>query len=431
MRRIGVFAALIGLAVQRSSFVFISTLVVSVLVAAGPASAADLTVICPGGGPGAYPSITAALNAITNNEGPNSIAVSGTCTENVFIFNQKNLYIYNAPGTTAVITNAANPAQITVQLFGSRLVTFNGLSIQGGNPGLFVNQGSDLQMFNSVIEKNVGDGALALIKSDLNFGDSCIIRNNGGNGLVVGDSSLVVVMSPIQILNNNGPGVNVFSSGYVKFQFTGGHTIEGNGGTAILANVDGHVFLQSIAHPTVISNNGGDGLAFLQGSTGRVDGQNTIENNGALGVRVDSSTVTFFGDSNGSTTIAGHRFGVGVSSGGELTFDGPHQITGNGTLTNEGGIHVERSSLSLQNGATVSSNTGIGILGDAHSGVVLGPSASVTGNSSGGIRLRHQSLVGLTGPVTIQGNGSANIVCDGSSLAYGQLAGLTGVQCGE
>jgi Right handed beta helix region len=178
-----------------------------------------------------------------------------------------------------------------------------------------------------------------------------------------------------------------------------------------LANVDGHVFLQSIALPTVIRNNGGDGLAFLQGSTGRVDGQNTIENNGALGVRVDSSTVTFFGDSTGSTTITGHRFGVGVSSGGELTFAGPHQITGNGTLTNEGGIHVERSSLNLLNGATVSGNTGTGILGDAHSGIVLGPGASVTNNSSTGIRLRHQSLVSLTAPVTIQGNGGVNIAC--------------------
>jgi hypothetical protein len=202
--------------------VFCAKLVASVLLAASSASAADLTVICPGGGPGAYPSITAALNAITNNAGPNSISVSGTCTENVFIFNQTNLNIHNAPGSAAVITNAASPAQITVQLFGSRLVTFNGLSIQGGNPGLFVNQGSDLQIFNSVIEKNAGTGAIVLIKSDVNFGDSCIIRNNGDNGLVVGDSSIVVVMSPIQILNNNGPGVNVFSSGYIKFQFTGG-----------------------------------------------------------------------------------------------------------------------------------------------------------------------------------------------------------------
>lgn len=411
--------------------VFCAMLVASVLLAASSASAADLTVICPGGGPGAYPSITAALNAITNNAGPNSITVSGTCTENIFIRNQNDLIIHNAPGSTAVIANAANPAQITVQVFSSHLVTFNGLSIQGGDPGLFVNQGSDLQVFNSVIEKNVGSGAGVLIKSDLNLNSNCIIRNNGRSGIFVGDSSIVVVMSPIQILNNNGDGAVAFSNGYIKFQSTGGHLIEGNAGHGVSAGLDGHVFLQSFDHPTVIRNNGFDGLAFLEGSTGRVDGQNTIENNGPVGVLIESSTVTFIGNSAGST-ITGHgSAGVVVSRGGELTFDGPHNITGNGSPTDGAGIRVERSSLTLQNGATVSNNIGTGILGDANTGIVLGPSASVTNNSSTGIRLRHKSLVGLTAPVTIQGNGGANIACDSTSLAYGQLGGITGVQCEE
>lgn len=390
------------------------------------ASAANFTVICPGGGPGAYPSITAALNAITNNAGPNSIGVSGTCTENVFINNQTGLNIYSASGNPAVITNAASPAQITVQLFGSRLVTFNKLSIQGGDPGLFVNQGSDLQVIDSVIENNVGSGAIVLIKSDLNL-DRCTIGNNGRTGLVVGDSSVAVVMSPIQILNNKGDGVDAFSSGYIKFQITGGHVIEGNAGAGIAADTDGHVYIQSDL-PTVIRNNGGGGLGFTRGSTGRLDGQNTIENNGAVGIRVESSTVTFIGTPAGST-ISGHGFaGVDVSRGGELTFDGPHQITGNGSAAGGAGIRVERSSLSV-NGATVSNNTGSGIFADANSGIAVGPYASVSGNTSGGIRLRHKSLVGVVAPVTVQGNGGVNIACDSSSLAYGQLAGITGVNC--
>jgi hypothetical protein len=409
---------------------FIVTLVVSVLLAAGSASAADLTVICPGGGPGAYPSITAALNAIANNAGPNSITVSGTCTENIVLRNQNDLNIHAAQGSAAVITNAANPAQITVRLEGSRLVVFNGLSIQGGDPGVFVSQGSDLQMINSVIEKNVGTGAIVLVKSDLNL-DSCVIRNNASDGVLVGDSSIVLVLAPVQILNNNGNGAVAFSNGYIKFQSTGGHLIEGNGGDGIIAATDGHVFLQSGNAPTVIRNNGGDGLAFVQGSTGRVDGQNTIQNNGGVGLRVVSSAVQFVGTPAGST-ITGHGpAGVVVARGGELTFDGPHQITGNGNPANGVGIRVERSSLNLQNGATVSNNTGTGILGDAHSGIVIGPSASVTNNTSTGIQLRRQSLIGLTAPATIEGNGGANIKCDSTSLAYGQVSGTTRIQCNE
>lgn len=406
-----------------------------VLLGASSAAAADLTVICPGGGPGAYPSITAALNAITNNAGPNSISVSGTCTENIVIFNQNNLNIHNAPGSTAVITNAASPAQITLQLFGSRLVTFNGLSIQGGNPGLFVNH-SDLEMNNSVIENNVGTGVIVLGKSDLSL-FSCTIRNNGSDGLLVGDSSFVVVVTPVQILNNNGNGAVAFSAGYIKFQGTGGHIIDGNAGAGVKADTDGHVFLQSdlgpgdLGPPTVIRNNG-SGLVFERGSTGRIEGTNTIQNNGAVGVSVESSTVTFLNYFSGASTITGHSSaGVRVSRGGELTLDGPHRITGNGNPADGAGIRVERSALSLQDGVTVSNNVGPGIFGDAHSGIVLGPTASVTNNSSPGIRLRHQSLVGLTAPVTIQGNGGANIACDSTSLAYGQPAGITGFQCNQ
>jgi hypothetical protein len=89
---------------QRPSF--IATLVVSLLLLAGSASAANLTVICPEGGPGAYPSITAALNAITSNAGPNSIAASGACTENVTIRNQNDLIIQAAPGSAPVIPSS-------------------------------------------------------------------------------------------------------------------------------------------------------------------------------------------------------------------------------------------------------------------------------------------------------------------------------------
>jgi len=64
------------------------------------------------------------------------------------------------------------------------------------------------------------------------------------------------------------------------------------------------------------------------------------------------------------STITGHGVaGVDVSRGGELTFIGPHQITGNGSLTNGAGVNIERSSLSLQNGTTVSNNIGSGIVG--------------------------------------------------------------------
>jgi len=58
-------------------------LVTSFLLPAA-AHAANATVGCPGGSGGTYPSITAALSTL-DPHGPNTITVSGTCVENIFI----------------------------------------------------------------------------------------------------------------------------------------------------------------------------------------------------------------------------------------------------------------------------------------------------------------------------------------------------------
>jgi hypothetical protein len=51
------------------------------------------------GGPGAFPSISAALAALDPN-GANTITVSGTCSDNIFIDEFHNLFIESAPAQT-------------------------------------------------------------------------------------------------------------------------------------------------------------------------------------------------------------------------------------------------------------------------------------------------------------------------------------------
>src|SRR5215472_10274933 len=57
--------------------------------------AADVQVVCPGGGPGAFPSVSAAL-ATLDPHGPNNITVTGTCVENIFIDKFHGLFIQSA-----------------------------------------------------------------------------------------------------------------------------------------------------------------------------------------------------------------------------------------------------------------------------------------------------------------------------------------------
>ena len=127
--------------------------------------AADLQVVCPGGGPGVYPSINAALSAL-DSQGPNSITVAGTCTENIFLDKRERLVIQAAPGQTATIV-AADPSAIVLQTFGSQGVVLSSLVFQGGVNGVIVNQGSNVSMLNCTVQQNSSDGLVVQIGSTL------------------------------------------------------------------------------------------------------------------------------------------------------------------------------------------------------------------------------------------------------------------------
>src|SRR5215470_20357596 len=69
------------------------------------ARAANVQVACPGGGPGVFPSIHAALSSMNPNDA-NVITVSGTCVENIFIAHFTSLLIQPVAGQVAAITAA-------------------------------------------------------------------------------------------------------------------------------------------------------------------------------------------------------------------------------------------------------------------------------------------------------------------------------------
>src|SRR5260370_13088098 len=150
--------------------------------------AADLQVICPGGGPGAYPSINAALKVL-DSQGPNSITVTGTCTENIFLDKRERLVIQAAPGQAATIV-AADPTAIVLQTFGSQGVVLSGLVPQGGVNGAIVNQGSDVSMLNCTLQQNSSDGLVSQIVSTLVI-ENNTMQNNGGNRISLAPASTV------------------------------------------------------------------------------------------------------------------------------------------------------------------------------------------------------------------------------------------------
>lgn len=427
---------------------FAVALFASVLLAASGASAANLTVICPGGGPGAYSSINAALSTLDPN-GPNTITVSGTCNENVALTQRDRLTIQAVAGQYATIENAAAPAATTLYIAGSHNILLDHLIIGGGAPAMYVSASSgDIHMQNCIVQNSLNDGLDIDMESFL-WVENSTIRNNSGAGVFISNlSTLLLGTYPGQriLITGNGfggvgngtDGLNIDGSN-VQVNF-GVLTVDGNQGAGI--NMEGgrlQLYGGEADSPGVIQNNH-TGLRINDAASATLWSAVRIQNNGSTGISVNgASSITFYAttDSKGKdavTTIDGHStVGLTLSQSSSAQIYGAHIIRNNGSANAGpgGGVSLQHASLTIGGATSVSSNVGTGIFGDANSSIVLGPSASVTNNTSTGIWLRHMSLVGLTAPVTVQGNGGANIACDSRSLAYGQLAGITGVQCQE
>ena len=89
----------------RSGYKFVFICLLAVLLPSSLAFADGATVDCSGATPGAFTTITAALASLPA-AGPNSIAVTGTCHENVVMFGRTDLTIFGNPTATVVPGNA-------------------------------------------------------------------------------------------------------------------------------------------------------------------------------------------------------------------------------------------------------------------------------------------------------------------------------------
>ena len=406
------------------------------------ARAANVTVDCTGATPGAFSSITAALNSLPVNSPsePNIITVTGPCTENVFIIERERLVIQAAPGQTATI-NAADPSADVLGIGGSRRITLLGLILQGGQTGVIVDRGSEVEIRNSTIQSNSGDGLVVQIGSVLVMENSTI-QNNGGNGLTdAAGSSVTLATFPaqrIRILGNAGDGIDVDGS-FLQVNF-GTLDVENNAGAAIF-QLGGRllIFGGGVGGGNLFQNNG-EGIDVFRAASANFFGRNTIRNNGDVGVQVLGSSVAFNGrilpdGTFFATVIEGHAtVGVNVVRLGEFTMNGPHQIQNNGTATADptlrGGIRMIRGSLTLTGGVQISNNTGPGIRADQNTGLSV-TNITDSNNSEEGVKVGRQSVAGFFPPLTIVGNGVASISCDTTSLVFGDLTGITNIDCSQ
>jgi hypothetical protein len=303
-----------------------------VLLSSGLAFATDTTVGCPGGTPGAFTSITAALASLPA-AGPNSIAVSGTCTENIVIVGRTDLGIFGNPTATIV---PANPNGRVLSIFDSlRVGVSNNITFNGGR-GIAITT-TPTTNFDAINVLNSGSIGITSTDSLVHLSNSSI-TSSARSGISVSGGTFYLDTG-VNVSNNGRSGV---SAGSAHLVLNGG---DGTPGTA-----------------NIISHNGGVGVAIFNTGEADINGDNEITfNGGPFGLEVIHTSTVLMSDG-----IINSNTGLGVHCGesSHCEFSGVTQINSN----TGGGVEItDHSDAYLDGGITISGNTGVGILVDLSS----------------------------------------------------------------
>lgn len=368
----------------------------ALLLFASTALAASVTVGCPGGTPGTYPSINAALAAL-DNQGPHTITVSGNCNESVLLDQRERLTIQGPATVTGTapfgiqILNSGNivlrsltvsAPQTAITVGNKSAASISGVTAQGGFNALDIFGGATV---------NVGGSAAA----------DAVLLHNSTNGMRM-EGSVVFMPARVTIENNSSAGI-VIDSGRLE--------------TSAPA-----------AGPIVIRNNF-VGINVQNGGFVQLGRSNLIQNNASNGILIFSGAILHLnGFGSEVTTIEGNpRSGVGVLFNSTFRSNGPNIIRNNGSPTDEfrSGISANHNSMVWFGGGQLINNTGRGILADSGTTVRI-DNATVTGNSEVGIELKHGAIL-----ESIVGNtvSDPSVTCDATVITFGDFTGFAPFEC--
>src|SRR5215467_6203210 len=369
-----------------------------VLLPSSLAFAAGATVDCTGATPGAFTSITAALASLPAT-GPNSISVTGTCHENVVIFNRTDLTIFGNPTATVVPGNANGHL---LAIFSSQRIGIQNITFDGGR-GAFINDNSRVDLTNITIQNSGGIG-LTSIDSLVHIADSTV-KNSTRSGISIGGGTFYV--------DSDVTGTTVTANGRSGISVLTGHLIL-NGGDEVTPGTE-----------NVISNNTGVGVAVANSAEADISGDNRIiGNQGPFGLEVIHTSTVIMTDG-----LIQSNAGIGVHCGetSHCEWDGITKIDNN----LKGGIEItDHSDAYIDGGIDISGNTGNGVLIDLSSTFNSLGGNTINNNTGDGILLNTLSTLKFAANDTITGNGNLALECNNNSMVSGDISTYKPKKCG-
>lgn len=379
------------------------TISMCLLLIACAAFAANVTVGCPGGTPGDYPSITAALAAL-DPQGPHTITVTGTCTENILINQRERLTIEAPAGQTATIV-AAGPFVSALEARHSLGLTLRNLIVRSNRSSIALFNNSTATITAVTVENTTGV-ALDLVGADVTVGGF-----NAADAVTVRGGLRCVACS-------------AFIAGWTTVENS---TLSGLSVDAGRVNIFGQRPAPTPPSGPNVFRNNFNGIVVTNGGAVMMDNINRVENNTASGMLLLGGHATV---NNGTTFESNQRNAVSVLEGSQFRSNGANRFLNNGAagVDFRAGISATHSSVVALTGGEISGSNGPGISADSASTVRLN-GTSITGNSEEGIRLRHgavfESIAGNNVPV----NGTASVTCDATAIVFGDFTGIAPFEC--
>jgi hypothetical protein len=369
------------------------------LVVSQPAFANGAVVDCTGATPGAFTSITAALTSLPL-AGPNSISVTGTCHENVVMFNRTDLTIFGNPSATVVPGNANGHL---LAIFASQRVGIQNITFDGGRGALVIDN-SRVDFTSVTIQNSTGIG-LTSIDSLVHIADSTV-KSSTRSGISVGGGTFYI--------DSDVTGTTVTANGRAGISVITGHLIM-NGGDGVTPGTE-----------NVVSDNGGVGVQVVNSAEGDFSGDNRITGNQgpwALGI-LHTSTIIM----SDASILSNAGIGVHCGETSHCEWTGATKIDNN----LKGGIEItDHSDAYIDGGIDISGNTGTGVLVDVSSAFSSLGGNTINNNTVDGILLNTLSVLKFAASDTITGNGNLALSCNNGSLVVGDISAIKPKKCGS
>jgi hypothetical protein len=274
---------------RQTATVFAFFLLVAIGAAGRSAEAANLTVNCD-----KKVTINESLQllAVAHPQGPNTISVVGSCSENILIRSVNRLTLIAKNG--ASITGRSNGSLAVVDIEDSHSVTLQGFTINGGSPGVSCGASSVCYLASNTVQDSAGVGVSVFAGSHA-FLESNVIQNNAFRGSTV-DSGAQVFSSNDTFQSNGEQGVNVGLGAY--FQASNSSFL--NNGVGIRAGL-ATLLLNSVT----ITGSVGNGVTLLGSAAATFAGSTTITGNGGTGVYLEDDAFAGFISANVTGNLSG------------------------------------------------------------------------------------------------------------------------------